>query len=62
MNTVDREYSIISMQYDEAKDQLKKKSATITDKSNTIRIFKHKEYGIDGGFYKAISEDSRIGI
>ena len=42
IETVDREYSIISMQYDEAKDQLKKKSATITDKSNTIKSLNTK--------------------
>lgn len=37
VETGDREYTIISMQYDEAQEQLKKKSATITDKSNTIK-------------------------
>ena len=40
--TRDREYTIISMQYDEAQEQLKKKSATITDKSNTIRSLNAK--------------------
>ena len=37
VETLDREYTIISMQYDEAKEELQKKSATITDKSNTIK-------------------------
>ena len=42
VETIDRDYTIMSMQYDEAKDQLKKKSATITDKSNTIKSLNTK--------------------
>jgi predicted nuclease with TOPRIM domain len=37
VETINREYTIITMQYDEAREQLQKKSATITDKSNTIK-------------------------
>ena len=42
VETIDRDYTIMSIQYDEAKDQLKKKSATITDKSNTIKYLNTK--------------------
>ncbi|MDA9986679.1 hypothetical protein N9E11_01475 [Crocinitomicaceae bacterium] len=40
--TIDREYTIMSMQYDEAKEQLQKKSVTITEKSNTIKSLNAK--------------------
>ena len=46
VETRDREYTIISMQYDEAQEQLKKKSATITDKSNTIKSLNAKNMGL----------------
>ena len=45
VETIDREYTIMTMQYDEAQEQLKKKSATITDKSNTIKSLNAKNMG-----------------
>jgi len=42
VETIDREYSILSMQNDEAQDVIKKKSATISEKTNTIKSLNKK--------------------
>ena len=42
VQTIDREYAIMSMKYDEAQDVIKKKSATISEKTNTIKSLNGK--------------------
>ena len=37
IETMEREYTILSDQYDEAQELIKKKSATISEKTNTIK-------------------------
>jgi hypothetical protein len=42
VETIDREYTIMSMQYEEAQELIKKKSATISEKTNTIESLNEK--------------------
>ena len=42
VETIDREYTILSMQYEEAQELIKKKSATISEKTNTIKSLNTK--------------------
>ena len=42
VETIDREYTIMSMQYEEAQELIKKKSATISEKTNTILSLNEK--------------------
>ena len=42
VETMNREYTILSMQYDEAQEDIKKKSATISDNTEKIRSLSQK--------------------
>ena len=42
VETIDREYTIMSMQYEEAQELIKKKSVTISEKTNTIKSLNKK--------------------